>query len=380
MTRITDSSQEPFTHRMIIRAFVKALCLFAVFNIGYGILQPSQNGLLPSLYNIIFPGRERFQKGYEFDPYRLLSDHIVSRAQAESFNILILGSSEIWGSRTSAAESIPAYLDASGLRAADGRPVRVYNLGYPFPYAFKDLVILEAAVQQHIPIDLAIVSTFDTSLSLTYFPHTVSSANLSLEKYVIKHYHFPVKYFDPKSVTTQDFASVFLSVWNDRDALLAWSSMQMRGLSWSLLRDDVDNTNVLLRYFPSSMKSFLETLTLDRMQPEDTMLSAIAQFHRETQIPVLILNAPVPVATNEFAPWLQEQTQALGLPLLDCWDVFHDPYRFEDYHHITSETHALYASILAKGLSDAAFAAIPGLPLQLNSNVVLPSETCTTYP
>lgn len=377
---MTQTPHEPFTGTMLLRALIKALFLFVVFNLVYGVVQPARNGLFPSLYNIVFPGRERFQKGYEFDPYRLLNDHIISQATADTYNIVMLGSSEIWGSRSTPTESIPTYLDKVGMVAADGRPVRVYNLAYPFPYAFKDLVVLEAAVEKQIPMDLVILSTFDVTLSMQWAPHVVSSANLALETSVIKHYGLPAKYFDPESTNRDDIGPVFVPEWQDRDALSAWASMQMRGLLWSFTGDDADEMTITLRNIPPALKKYFPPLTLARVSPENTMLKAFAQFQRERGIPVIILDAPVPVESNEFAPWLHEQTQAVGLPLIECWNVFPELSRFEDYLHITLETHDLYAHILAQHLSDPAFTAIPGLPVQLPATFVAPSQSCAVYP
>ena len=64
MTRAPSQipQQEPFTCAMIIRAVIKALCLYVVFNLVYGAVQPVAKGLLPSLYNVLFPGQTRLFK------------------------------------------------------------------------------------------------------------------------------------------------------------------------------------------------------------------------------------------------------------------------------------------------------------------------------
>src|SRR5688572_19629690 len=131
--------KEPGTRRMVLRAIMKALCLFFAFNVVYGLIKPVHNGLLPSFYNAGFSGRVRFIQDYEFDAYRLISDHIISSAKSDTFNIVILGSSEMWGIHAMADLSVPVIMDRLNLTAADGRPVRVYNLSHPVPYGLKEL-------------------------------------------------------------------------------------------------------------------------------------------------------------------------------------------------------------------------------------------------
>lgn len=373
--------EESLVRGMILRIAVKGLCLFILFNVVYGLFQPVQNGLLPTLYNVLFPGRLRFKYDYEFDAYRMVSDHIISEAKPDTFNIAFLGSSEIWGARVAPAQTIPAFMDAIGMTTTNGDPVRVYNLGYPFPYAFKDLIILEAANQYDIPIDLVILSTFGATLTLGSAPHAVASANASLETYVVEHYRLPSKYLDATTRTQGDYEPVFLPEWNDRANLAVWGSMQMRGILWSILRDDIDSSTAHLRQLPPSMTAFVDNMTPGVIRPEPEMLAAFARFHQETGIPVLILAAPVPAKENTFALWLQEQTRVVGLPLLDCWQVFRDPAMFESIYHIIPAMHGQYAGILAKQLTDAALASdIPGLPLRLPHELVQPVESCEFFP
>src|SRR5262245_56123122 len=115
---IETARKEPFTRGMLIRIAITGLCLFALVNIAYGLLSFAGNGQLPTLYNVVIPGRVRFMKDYEYDPYRMLRDHAVAQAQPDTFNIAILGSSEIWGSRVGPVDSIPVIMDTFGMTTA----------------------------------------------------------------------------------------------------------------------------------------------------------------------------------------------------------------------------------------------------------------------
>lgn len=386
MTSKTSTSQtqhEPFTRPMIIRAVIKGVMLFILFNMGYGALQPVSYGLLPSLYNHILPGRTRFLRNFEYDAYRMVDSHIVSQASPSAFNIVILGSSEIWGSRTGPAEAVPAYMDRIGMVAQDGRPVRIYNLGFPFPNGIKDLMILDMLARKHLPVDLVMISSFSTTLSVT--SHFVIDANPQLRSEVLDHYHLTSFYESLLPRTVNIFP-----LWDDRTALSAWSTTQLRGLMWTLNHDDMDTWSAGLRAilpvrdkFPAPNGAFdaYGMRPSDAPALEKAILRALAQFSQEQAVPLIVLEAPLPVETNQFDVWLQEETANVQLPLLDCWAVFRDPAAFEDFYHITPQTHEPYAHILAKQLSDPAMSRVSsGLPLMLPADFQAPANTCEFHP
>lgn len=370
-----------FNPRIVMRAVVKALCLFFAFNVLYGLIDPVKTGRLPTLYNSLYPGRPRFMQFNEFDPYRMIDDHVISSASAETFNIVILGSSEIWGSGTLADETIPLKIDRLGLVAADGRPVRVYNLAHPTPYAFRDLIMLEVTVQQHIPIDLVLISTFDASLSLRYLWVPATRANFSLSMGVLERYNLTSAYSLLDGGQLEAEPPFFLRFWRDRDALMTWLTTQARGVTWSLTRIDFDLDHDHFAPRPGLLE-FGNRMALDRVDPPASpeFLYAFKQFSVQTGIPLIILGAPAPFTINEFAPWLQEQTQAIGLPLMDCWQLFLKPSDFEESVHVQRYLHEAYGRVIAKHLSDPSFITAQGLPLELPSGFTRPSESCALYP
>jgi hypothetical protein len=134
--------------------FVKAIILFAVANLLFALVNPPVQKL--SLYNSIFPGRLRFPFGGGISSYDLTIDeldaifaaHIISAEPkpADEFRIIVLGDSSIWGELLSAQETLAEQLDSAGLTCG-GQKIRVYNLGYPHPFALKDLIILQRAMQ-----------------------------------------------------------------------------------------------------------------------------------------------------------------------------------------------------------------------------------------
>lgn len=368
------------TRGMVLRAVLKGVGLFILFNLVYGLINPVETGRLPTLYNTVFPGLTRFRRFSDFDPYRMVDNHAISAARADTFNIVMLGSSEMWGAGTLADAAIPARLDQLRLAAADGRPVRVYNLAHPAPYFFRDLILLDVVLQRQIPVDLVILSTFDASLSIQEIWIAVARDNLTLSFDVLDRYNL-----DPVLLSgweENDQTPFFLRFWRDRDDLLAWVSSQVQAVTWSLTRIEfslLDHDEDTTR---PGLPALHETMTLDRIEPPASpkFLTVFKRLSEETGIPVIILAAPVPYKENEFAPWLQDQTRAVGLPLMDCWQVFRNPADFEEFVHVQPRLHELYARIIASHLSDAAFVTGEGMSLQLPSGFTRPSESCALYP
>lgn len=379
MSHANESPKEPFTSRMIVRALLKALIPFILFNLFLVMAQPGRHGLLPTLYNHLIPGRSRLIKDYETDAYRLIDDHVIAQAQPDTFNIVVLGSSEIWGLLSLPDESVPAMMDRSGMIAADGRPVRVYNLAFPIADSFKDLIILEAVLRRGIPVDLVIVSMFDYSLGQGG-THIVSASNLVLRRDVITRYRLPALYSNYGTAADENTLPVIYEA--EVNALATWSAMQVRGVIWALSRDDIGEKSSHLREaWQPTVTELSPPLSLQRAHPRPDLLYAFAQLRQETGITVLILDSPLPIEDSEFAPWLREQSYAAGLPLLSCWDTIRDPSAFRDASHMRAETHPLYTRILVHHLSDPLLAGeTPLLPARVPPEFAPPQERCKFYP
>ena len=140
---------------MAARIIIKALLLFLVANLFLGLWVEPGLGRV-SAYNGLFPGRLRFPFGespreaYNFSLFDLLAmfaAHEVSAAAAEAeYRVFLLGNSSVWGTLLRPEETLAGQLNRLGLAAADGRPLRFYNLGYPTISLTKDLLLLDRAL------------------------------------------------------------------------------------------------------------------------------------------------------------------------------------------------------------------------------------------
>src|SRR2546423_13318962 len=66
---------------------------------------------------------------------------------ADEFRVLLIGDSSVWGVLLKPDETLSAYLNAAHYQAANGKRVRVYNIGYPIQSLAKDILLLNYAMR-----------------------------------------------------------------------------------------------------------------------------------------------------------------------------------------------------------------------------------------
>jgi hypothetical protein len=141
-------------HISLLRVLIKAALLFGLFNAAFVFIKDVPFGNL-SLYNSVFPGRERFPFGERRASYNLslfdldatFASHKLAGTEKarDEYRVLLIGDSSVWGTLLTPEQTLAGQLDARF--SACGRMVRVYNLGYPTISLTKDLMILDQARQ-----------------------------------------------------------------------------------------------------------------------------------------------------------------------------------------------------------------------------------------
>lgn len=136
----------------LLNALWKGLILFLAINLLFAALQPGVFSRI-SLYNSLFPGRERLpfgeniQRSYNLSLYDLdamfASLNLNRNKPADEYRVLVIGDSSVWGTLLRPSETLPGQLNALHLSACDGRTVAAYNLGYPTMSLTKDLLLLD---------------------------------------------------------------------------------------------------------------------------------------------------------------------------------------------------------------------------------------------
>lgn len=338
---------------MVLRACIKGVLLYLLFILAYNAVQPVLMRRLPTLYNTILPGRVRFNTDIETNIGLMLNDHIIQQASDETWNIVMLGSSETYGLYDAPDNAMPMYLDRWGLESANGRPVRVYNLSYPIPDVAKDLMIAESVVQSRLPIDLLVLNVNGWSFS-PLGPHDMLYTNPEVRRDLLSRYGFASTYFTALPPVPER------SFWTDRPTLAAWMQMQVEAVRWTVTRRDERGNG------PQ------KTLTLDTgvsgmmLMTRVEGLKAFRQLRDNYGVPILVVSVPRTYSQDDFLPWLYIESGNNGLPLLDCEFIFGDTSFFIDSVHLQPATDPLYARILAQHWSRDEMASVaPGLPLRL---------------
>lgn len=133
-----------------LNILIKGLILFIIFNLVFAAWQPKLGQF--SLYNTVFPGRERLPFGENpkqsynlslFDLDAMFASHEISGdAKADNeYRVIVIGDSSVWGTLLKPEETIAGQLNAANLSAC-GKNVHVYNLGYPTISLTKDVMLL----------------------------------------------------------------------------------------------------------------------------------------------------------------------------------------------------------------------------------------------
>ena len=135
-----------------LRLLIKALLLFILANLLFSIFNPPVGRA--SAYNVLFPGRTRFPFGGGIQENNITVDdldamfasHIITAPKRlDEFRVLILGDSSVWGTLLRADQTISAQFNAVNLMCSE-KQLHFYNLGYPHPSLIQDSIILDQAI------------------------------------------------------------------------------------------------------------------------------------------------------------------------------------------------------------------------------------------
>jgi hypothetical protein len=132
---------------------LKATLLFVLFNFAFILTHNIPLGKL-SLYNTVFPGRERFPFGETkeshnlslFDLDAMFASHVLAGTTKtpDEYRVFLVGDSSVWGTLLKPEETLAGQLNANPLSAC-GKTIKAYNLGYPTISLTKDLMIIDQA-------------------------------------------------------------------------------------------------------------------------------------------------------------------------------------------------------------------------------------------
>jgi hypothetical protein len=358
-----------------LAVLLKGLALFLVLDLLLAAWPLSGLGRL-SLYNGVFPGRERFPFGENpaesynlslFDLDAMFASHVLADGSkpADEYRIFLIGDSSVWGTLLRPEETLAGQLDAAGLSAC-GRTVRVYNLGYPTISLTKDLMVLDYAMRYDpdLVVWLTTLEAFPLDKQLN---SPIVANNAARVDSLIERYNLP---FDPSDpvLARSDFWDRTLI--GQRRSIADLLRLQMYGVMWAATGvdqaypDDYDPAAVDLEADLSFHD--LGISTLDERALNFRVLDA--GYAATGDVPLLLVNEPMLISGgansdlryNFFYPrWAYDRYRTLlndyaarnGRTLLDLWDLIPDASFYTNSAiHLTPEGESILAARLAEAI------------------------------
>ena len=331
--------------RFLRNVILKSLALFLALNLILAAVNPAVLGKI-SLYNHLFPGRQRLPFGedsvqsYNLSLYNLdamFASLIIADIPkpADEYRIIVVGDSSTWGILLHPEETLAGQLNAAHLSLCD-RPVHVYNLGYPTISLTKDLMVLDYAMRYQP--DLVI-----WPLTLEAFPDDkqlsspIVTNNATRMDDLIARYNLHFNPNDPELVR--------LSFWDktivgQRRSLADLFRLQMYGVMWAAT--GLDQTYPV--DYQHAQTDFNVDVTFHAMQPPEQIETHLAfdvlqaGYQAAGKTPIILINEPMLISTGQnsgldynflYPRWAYDQyrqlmsakAQAHGWNYLDLWNL-----------------------------------------------------------
>ncbi len=216
---------------------LKAALLLVLFNFAFILIKGGHPGRL-SLYNSLFPGRERFPFGETRESYNLslfdidamFASHVLNGVEKspDEYRVLLIGDSSVWGTLLEPEQTLAGQLNAEPITAC-GKTVRAYNLGYPTISLTKDLMFLDQA-KSYDP-DLVIwLTTLEAFPSEKQFSSPIVANNAERVRQLIHKNGLLANPNDAELVQATKWNQTFVS---QRRALADLIRLQIYGALWA---------------------------------------------------------------------------------------------------------------------------------------------------
>jgi len=353
---------------------LKATLLFVLFNFAFIYLQDIPLGKF-SLYNFIFPGRERLPFGETREAYNLslfdldamFASHVLAGTEKtpEEYRVLLIGDSSVWGTLLAPDQTLAGQLNASPITAC-GKEVRAYNLGYPTISVMKDLMILDQA-KQYRPDMVIWLTTLEAFPNDKQLSSPIVANNVERVRQLITNYQLLADPNDPALVNASKWDQTFVS---RRRALADILRLQLYGALWAatgidqFYPEDYERAQIDLEpedefHGLTSLQdaSFQGALAFDVL---DAGISAVP-------VPTILINEPMLIsnglnsdirynffyprwAYDEYRQLLTEHAEARNWHYLDLWDLVPMQEFANSAIHLTPDGEAMLSGEIAKAI------------------------------
>lgn len=322
---------------------LKSTLLFVLFNFAFILTSNVPLGKI-SLYNKVFPGRERFpfgenQRGYNlslFDLDAMFAAHVLVGAPKadDEYRVLLIGDSSVWGTLLTPEQNLAGQLNSQNISAC-GSTVRAYNLGYPYISLLQELMILDEALQYQ-PDMVVWLTTLESFPKEKQFGAPLVANSPERVKELITKYQLPLDPKDPALNHPTAWDQSFVSRRKDLANLIR---LQLYGVLWSATGVD--------QFYPESYEraqtdfeaddSFYNIKQTEPLREQLSLDILDAGLHA-TDLPIILVNEPILVsdgvnsdirynffyprwAYDEFRVMLSDYTTQQNIPFLDAWNL-----------------------------------------------------------
>lgn len=357
---------------MVSRIALKALLLFVVLNALFAACRPLDTLGQASLYNTVWPGRERLPYGERPQednnltlnniPAMMASHGLDQPKASNEFRVLVIGDSGTWGWFLDNEDTLSGQLNARQLVAADGRRVVFYNLGYPVMSLTKDALLLEAAMASDPDLILWPI-TLQSMAATRQLEHPLLQNNADRVRTLIATHDLSL---DPQDERLVDPSWLDETIVGRRRDLADLLRLQILGLPWAATgidqaipveipqrATDLEADESWLD-IPAERPLTDSDLTFDLLEAGKTLAG---------DTPVLLINEPVFISDgansdiryNSFYPrWAYDQYRVLvaeraateGWTLVDLWDAVPAEEFTDTPVHLSPQGSAIYAELV----------------------------------
>jgi hypothetical protein len=356
----------------IFRVLFKAGILFVLFNFAFVFVNPNSLGKL-SLYNSVFPGRERFPFGetreaYNISLYNLnamFASHVISGTEKakDEYRVILIGDSSVWGTLLTPEQTLAGQLNAQSLTACN-KNVHVYNLGYPTISLTKDLMILDQAMGYQ-PDMVIVLITLESVPRDKQFESPLVANNAERVRDLIFKYELNASPNDSALVQPSKWDQTFVGQRRNVADLLR---LQMYGALWAstgvdqVYPENYEHAQIDLdadiAYHGLTQPSELrDALAIDVL---DSIMSAM-------QVPTILINEPMLIsngansevrynffyprwAYDEYRNIMNEYASSHNKTYLDLWNLVPASEFTNSAIHLTPYGESLLANEIANAI------------------------------
>jgi len=353
---------------------LKATLLFVLFNFAFLFMNDIPFGKL-SLYNFIFPGRERFPFGETREAYNLslfdldamFASHVLAGTEKtpDEYRVLLIGDSSVWGTLLAPEQTLAGQLNASPITAC-GKQVHAYNLGYPTISLMKDLMILDQA-KQYQPDMVIWLTTLEAFPKDKQLDSPIAANNSERIQQLITDYQLPMDSNDPASVNASKWDQTFVS---RRRALADLLRLQIYGALWAatgidqFYPEDYERAQIDLE--PED--EFHGLTSLQDVSLQDALaLDVLDAGMAAASVPTILVNEPILIsdglnsdirynffyprwAYDEYRQLITEHAAARNWHYLDLWDLVPMQEFTNSAIHLTPDGEATLSGAIAAAI------------------------------